>query len=412
MFSRFLTFFFLAVALAATGQPQHFTLTEATMKVTGNRAVLVSNQYGVLRYAKLLEKGSAVEGPLSFDVLPRLGEQLALTLVREIDGGGIFGFENTTYCNLADGVVVDAPVVQEDKGEYRQVEFSVIGVEGAEEVIVLSPLEDGVEYHVDRGRLALSFRALTSADIYVLFKLKGHDGYLYYYSPMQPANRIALDVKALKSGVLQQEIGLPTTQVWDGYIKAYRKGSDIPCYVYNSSQLRAITPRTSIRAFLPPGQDWDHFDLVLTNLQSDKYGYYNRYQDSLPDALGTLDFDPLFTDHQSKAFRFKTTEKEAGQYYQATYTYSLRNQMPARWQVFGQVGQPGEVDFFLPDLPETLLNILPELHILPNPDAITKAFLRCARCNDYTFQLAPAALQQEEWRLKNGVVERGQWTEF
>lgn len=412
MFLRLLLPFFIAFSPALDAQSLHFTLTGATMNAPGNRAVLVSNQYGVLRYVKLMEKGSAKEETLTFDVQQRLGERLSLTLVREVDGGGIYGFENTTFSNLVDGAVIDMPAPERAGAEYREVEFIISGVSGVEEVVVLSPLEDGAEYRIDRQRLLLSFRALDEADIFVLFRLKGQEDYLYYYGPMQQANRIEMDVSGLKGGLLQHEISLPATQSWDGHIKGYHKGSDKPCYLFNSIQQKAVSPRQRIRAYLPPGLEWEYFGLVLSNLGSDQYGFYNRYEKSLPAALGELSFDPLLTGHQSKAFRFQTTEQETGQFYAVSYAYGLLNKMPAKWQIYGLVEQPGEVDFILPDLPDGLLNMLPELQILSQPAAITKSLFRCARCESYDFRLAPAKLLQLSWRLENGLLERGQWLEF
>ena len=412
MLNRLLLILLCAFPFSLSAQPIRITLTEATMNEPGNRAVLVSNQYGVLRYYKPLSKKDAKNEAFSFEANQRLGERLSLTLVREVDGGGIFGFENTTYCNLANGALIDAPAEEGGETAYESVEFSISGVRGAEEVIVLSPVEEGAEYRIDRQRLLLNFRALASADIFVLFKLNGSEDYLYYYGPGGKANRIDLDIADLKSGVVTRDIALPSMHFWYGDIKGYQSGSDKPCYLYNSSQLKALRPQNSIRVYLPPGLEWKHFDLELFNLGTDKFGFYNRYLNKLPDSLGAVGFNPLLADHQSKAFRFQTTAEEIGQFYAISYTYSLANQMPASWQVYGLVEKAGEVDFILPDLPEDLLEALPELRILPEPAAITKSLFRCARCEDYDFRLEPAKLQQENWRLEKGLVERAQFLEF
>ena len=52
MLNRLLLILLCAFPFSLSAQPIRITLTEATMNEPGNRAVLVSNQYGVLRYYK------------------------------------------------------------------------------------------------------------------------------------------------------------------------------------------------------------------------------------------------------------------------------------------------------------------------------------------------------------------------
>lgn len=403
-----------ALPLAATlAQPLRFSISEELAQTPGLKAVLVSNQYGVLRYYHPWQANQERKA-LSFEVNQRLGESLSLTTIREVEENGLYRFLNTTYCQLADGAVIGAPDTGQDAiqpGSYQNIELIIAGVSTVEDVLVLSPIQGWPEYRIDRQGLVISFRASEADDLSVILKINGWDNYQAYYGPPGNRRRIETDTSQLVPNVATAVIALPAKYFWDGSVKAFPGGGKRPYYAFNSTQPKATEPYDTIRVFLP-ALAWEHFELDISNQSSAVFRYQNRFREKLPAALETFDFNPLLDDSQSKAFRFKTEAAEAGQFYAITYAYSLYGEKDASWQIWGQVGQAGEVDFILPDLPDDLLQALPELRALSKPTAVRKSMSRCIDCQGYDFRKAPAALQKREWRLEKGLISQEQELEF
>ena len=66
-----------------------------------------------------------------------------------------------------------------------------------------------------------------------------------------------------------------------------------------------------------------------------------------------------------------------------------------------------QVDFILPDIPEELYEIIPELAEIASPIAIDKNSFYCTQyCDDYDFSARPALLENPKWRMRHGMVAR------
>ncbi len=408
--SLILALAFLPLALA--GQPLQLTLASRLVNDPNATAILVSNQYGVLRYYKLLEEEQAED--LSFSVNQRLGEQLALTLVRQTEDNGLFAFDNITYRGVSDGAFIDKAEEEEEEGErvYQQVEIFVDGVSAVEEVVVTGPVALQPVYRIIGGRLFVAFSAPRYLGVMVLFKVNQEENYRYLYLNLDEGSRFETSLGGLKPDLTAHRIGLPKDGEWAGAIQAYDGERGQYVWVYNSEQMRKPERQQHITAYLPGAGNLAHFNLELFGSGADGYAFYGRYE-ALPGRLEPFFFDPLFMENESKAFRFKTSEEEVGHYYEVAYSYTSGQGAPAsRWRVYGAVRQAGEVDFILPDIPAELYGVLPELDLLEAPAAAVKRMMRCTRNCDYDFSRKPHLLQSREWRMEHALQARSQETVF
>jgi hypothetical protein len=398
----------LAIGLA---QPLRITVAEELAKKPDVKAVLVSNQFGVLRYYHPWQADQARQ-ELSFEVNQRLGERLALTVVREVEENGLFRFQNTTYTQLANGAKIGLPdeADKEDVGRFQNVELILAGPTTVQDVLVLSPLQGWPEYRIDRSGLVVNFRAPDQEDLTAVFKIDSAAQYRPYFGQFN-RRRIEIDTNQLGAAIQPVSIALPAKHFWEGTVKGYHRDSQRPYYAYHSEQPKATAPFDTIQLFLPdnasqPG--WNFWEVELTTPGGAVYRFEQRFRQGLPAALETFDFNPLMTEAQSKAFRFKTEEAEVGLLYAVTYYYSLYNEKDASWQILGQVGQAGEIDFILPDLPDELMQSFPELRTLAQPVAVRKSMSRCAACEGYEFGKEPSAPQKKAWRFQKGLATREQ----
>ena len=409
--SLILVFGFLPLFLAA--QPVRFNLSAPLVNDPAASAILVSNQYGVLRYYKVLEEEQP-EG-LSFDVNRRLGEQLSLTVIRAIEDNGFFAFENTTYCHLSSGASIEKVASDAEEGgprAFRQVELYVDGVSAVEDVVVTGPVAMQPVYRIIGGRLFVAFSAQPYNGLLALFKVNGEQRYRYFYATEGEQSRYDLSLAELKTDFVEQKISLPKDGDWEGTIQAYDGNTGQYFWAYNSERMRKPFNQQHITAYLPGEAAITHFNLQLSHPGADSYAYYGRYE-TLPDTLPAFFFDPLFAENESKAFRFKVSEEELGQFYEVDYAYEGGRGVPgSHWRIFGAVGQAGEVDFILPDIPAELYELMPFLDKLLEPTTATKRMLRCTRDCDYDFSRQPHLLRNEEWRVEHGVQVRGQEQEF
>lgn len=407
--SLIIIFGFLPLALA--GQPIQMSLSTQIINDPSSAAILVSNQYGVLRYYQILEEERAED--LSITVNQRIGEQLALTLVRAVEDNGFFAFKNVTYRGLSSGAYIDKAGEEEEGTQvYQPVEIYVNGVSAVEDVIITGPVALQPIYRIVGGRLFVAFSARPYNGMLVLFKVNGEESYRYLYTGFTEGSRYELSLEGLKTGLAEHRINLPRDGEWEGSIRAYDGSTGQYFRVYNSEQMRKPSGQKYITAYIPPEAEITHFELELAHPGSDGYTYYGRYE-KLPNQLEDFLFDPLFTENESKAFRFKVAEEEVGQFYEVAYVYEGGRGIPdSHWQVFGAVGQPGEVDFILPDIPAELYDVLPILDLLLEPSSAVKRMLRCTRECDYDFSKKPHLLQSKEWRIEHGVQARSQETEF
>ena len=408
--SLILIFGFIPLALAA--QPIQMTLSSRLINDPASSAILVSNQYGVLRFYKLLEEEQKED--LSFTVQQRRGEQLALTLVRAKEDNGFFAFDNITYRNLANGVYIDKVNAEEEEGTrvFKQVELFVDGVSAVEDVIVTGPVAMQPVYRIISGRLFVAFSASPYNGIQVLFKVNEEERYRYLYTQPGENSRYDLSLNDLKTDLIEHRINLPKDGDWEGNIQAYDGNTGQYLWVYNSGPMRKPFKQPYITAYIPQAAEITQFNLQLSSTGADSYSYYGRYE-TLPNQLEDFFFDPLFTENQSKAFRFKVLEEEVGQYYEVAYTYEGGRGIPdSHWRIYGAVNQAGEVDFILPDIPAGLNDLLPVLDRLMEPTSAVKRLLRCTRDCDFDFGKKPYLLRDTEWRIEHRVQARGQEQEF
>ncbi len=409
---RALIFFILFAPVLLAGQPIQFSLSPELASDDKLLALLVSNQYGVLRFYKIMEEGENKDG-LTFSVQRRLGEELALTLVEEREESGYFTFRNTTYRNLSNGVQIgktEPPVSAEPR--YRLVGIAVEGVDGVEEVVVPAPVGIKLEYQVRSGNLAISFSVAEEADVFVLIRLKGEDSYRYFYAPQDEDNLFTTSASQLKTDLVPHAISLPKSGSWEGSINARNTQTGKKCWVYNSSQMGNGRAGSMVAAYLPGGQTLTDFQLQLSHPGPDSYQFYGQYKEELPAILSAFEFDPLLTGQESKAFKFKVEEEQLGRFFEVSYRYDLGAGLDAHWNIWGAMETAGEVDFILPDLPAELSRMIPELEALAQPVSVVKRSLRCTENCDYDFSLQPHLLQREQWCLEHGVQVRGQEVEF
>ena len=401
---------FLPLALAA--QPIQLTISSQLINDPASSAILVSNQYGVLRFYKLLKEEQKED--LSFTVQQRLGEQLALTLVRAKEDNGFFAFDNLTYRNLSSGSYIDKVDEEDEEGTrvFKQVEVFVDGVFAVEDVIVTGPVAMQPVYRIISGRLFVAFSAPPYNGIQVLFKVNEEENYRYLYTPPGEDSRYDLSLAELKTNLTEHKISLPKDGDWEGSIQAYDGNTGQYLWVYNSNAMRKVYKQQYITAYIPQEAEITHFNLQLSSTGADGYSYFGRYE-ALPYQLEDFFFDPLFTENQSKAFRFKVLEEEVGQYYEVDYNYEGGRGIPdSQWRIYGAIKQAGEVDFILPDIPAELNDLLPVVDQLMEPTSAEKRMLRCTRDCDFDFSKKPYLLQDTDWRIEHGVQARSQEQEF
>ena len=408
---RSLIIFFGFLPLALAGQPIQMTLSSRLINDPGSSAILVSNQYGVLRYYQVL--GEERQEDLSITVNQRIGEQLSLTVVQAVEDNGFFAFNNVTYRNLSSGAYIDQVNEEEDGARvYRQIEFFVDGVSAVEEVIVTGPVAMQPVYRIIGGRLFVAFSAPPYNGMLVLFKVNGEENFRHFYTSVGEQSIYELSLADLSSGLTEHKISLPKDGDWEGAIQAFDGGTGQYFWVYNSERMLKLFKRQYLTAYIPQEAEITHFELDLDHPGADGYSYYGRYE-TLPHQLEDFFFDPLFTENESKAFRFKVTEEEVGQFYEVDYTYQAGRGIPdSHWRILGAVGQAGEVDFILPDIPAELYEVLPVLDLLLEPSTAVKRMLRCTRECEYDFSQKPYLLQRKEWRIEHGIQARSQETEF
>ncbi|MCB0596321.1 MAG: hypothetical protein H6557_06930 [Lewinellaceae bacterium] len=408
--SLILIFGFLPLAVGA--QPIQMSIAAQLVNDPASSAILVSNQYGVLRYYHVL--GEAQEQDLSFSINRRIGEQLSLTLVRAVEDNGFFAFDNITYCNLSNGAYIGKVAEEEEEGTrvFKQIELFVDGVSAVEDVIVTGEVAMQPVYRIIGGRLFVAFSAPPYSGMLLLFKVNEEENYRYFYTMPEENSRYDLSLADLKTDLAEQKISLPKGGDWEGNIQAYDGNTGQYLWVYNGERMRKPFNQEYISAYVPGRASITHFNLELASAGADGYSYYGRYE-SLPSRLEDFFFDPLFAENQSKAFRFKVSEEEVGQFYEVAYNYEGGRGIPdSHWRVFGAVGQPGEVDFILPDIPAELYDVLPVLDLLLEPTSAVKRMLRCTQDCDYDFSKKPYLLQSVEWQIEHGVQARSQEQDF
>ncbi|MCB9289427.1 MAG: hypothetical protein H6560_19100 [Lewinellaceae bacterium] len=400
------------VPLALAGQPIEMSVSSRLANDPASTAILVSNQYGVLRYYKILEE--ELQEDFSVTVNRRLGEELSLTLVRAVEDNGFFAFENATYCGLSDGAHIDRVNEEEEEGArvFRQVEIFVDGVNAVEEVVATGPVAMEPIYRIIGGRLFVAFSAPPYNGMLLLFKVNEEENYRYFYTPLGEESLFELALPDLKTDLTEHRVNLPKDGEWKGSIQAYDGNSGQYFWVYNSDQMLRAAKEPFITAYIPGEVPPAQYELQLSSTGPDGFAYYGRYK-TLPSQLEDFFFDPLFVENQSKAFRFKVTEEEVGQFYEVDYVYEAGRGIPdSRWKIFGAVSRPADVDFILPDIPEDLNALLPSLDRLLEPTTAVKRMLRCTQECDYDFSKKPYLLESKEWRMEHGVQARSQQTEF
>lgn len=400
-FFSFCAMLLLAMPLGA----QNLTLSVSQKRLQSEdlKAIMVSNQYGVLRYfafAGQLPKDSAHV----FKVRQRIGESLALTLVEEVEDQGFYSFENTTYIGLSDGAVVGAVSEAEREIEYRPFQVRVAGVDGIEEFQLFGPLARRPEYRVSNGSLNIKAALADSAGIFALMRFPGEGRLRHFTSPMTADNRFELSREGLGQTVYMGKIALPYRAEWKGAIKGLRNGYEF--HLFNSAQKPAGVTDT-LRYLLPAGVNFDSLSLLLSDINGKGIAFYGSYKQNLPSRLDTFDFEPSFIRSESKSFTFGAGLGE-GQYYVTSYYYRIGPNRPlASWHLWGAMEGRDIVDFILPDLPEELYEIIPELAEVASPIAIDKNSFFCTQyCDDYDFSKRPALLETPKWRMHHGMVAR------
>lgn len=381
-----------------------------TLSVSKNRlqsedlkAIMVSNQYGVLRYFAFA--GQLPEDSThTFKVRQRIGESLALTLVEEVEAQGAYSFENTTYVGVKDGAVIGAVAAQRKDQNYRPFNVRVADVNGVEEFQLFGPLSRRPEYRVSRGVLNISASLADSAGIFAVMRLPGENFLRHFTSPMTADNNFELSRAGLGQTVYMGKIAMPYKTEWQGTIKGMKDGHEF--HLFNSGQKQVGTTDT-IRYFLPGGVDFDSLSLLLSDINNKGIVHYGHYRETLPTKLNTFKFEPDFNRSESKSFTFSAWEDE-GQYYAVSYYYSLGQNRPlASWHLWGEMAGENQVDFILPDIPEELYEIIPELAEVAAPIAIDKNSFFCTQyCEDYDFGKRPAVLEDPNWRMRHGMVAR------
>lgn len=393
---------FLPVA-AVFSQPLQITVERAVLDQEGLKALMVSNQYGVLRYFAFqhkLEKGSAH----TFSVLRRRGEQLALTLVSEEDKDGLFSFSNTTYTHLGDSARIRLPKIQSpSRSAFRTVDLTVEKMQGAKDVKLLGPLGKRTAYSMSGSDLKVRGLLKEGSGVFALVQLPDEKKYRYFMSRMDRTNRFTVPVQQLGDSVAYRRIEMPYADRWEGQITGMLDG--VPYYLF--FQPRPLSEKSAYLQYAwPVDTRFDSTLLRLTALKEEGNAYFGTYRE-LPEKLPSFRFVEDFSSLESKGFTFAAAEEE-GDYYAVSYYYSLGEGMPIpNWHIWGPTKGRDTVDFILPDLPAELYEMMPELNEVVAPIAVDKTSFRCTmNCENYDYAKAPAALQDFDWRLRHNLISR------
>jgi hypothetical protein len=402
--AKFFTFCILLL-LGAPLLAQTLTLSVSKDRLQSEdlKAIMVSNQYGVLRYftfAGQLPKDSAH----TFQVRQRIGEALALTLVEEVEDQGYYSFENTTYIGLSDGAVIGRPMAPKKAPNYRNFNVRVADVDGVEEFQLFGPLSRRPEYRVSREVLNISAKLEDNAGIFAVMRLPGENFLRHFTSPMTADNNFELSREGLGKTVYMGKIAMPYKTEWQGTIKGMLEGYEF--HLFNSGQ-KQIGATDTIPFFTPGGVQFDSLTLFLSDINNKGIALYGTYKEALPAKIDTFSFEPSFLRSESKSFTF-TAGSDEGQHYAISYYYSLGQGRPlASWHLWGEMEGMDQVDFILPDIPEELYEIIPELAEIASPIAIDKNSFYCTQyCDDYDFSARPALLENPKWRMRHGMVAR------
>ncbi len=395
-------FLLVAFAVSLNAQPLQFTVEQGVLERPGLKAILVSNQYGVLRYftfAGKLEDGQ----PHRFSVMRRRGEQLALTLVEEEERDGFYSFRNSTYTNLSDSCRIEALQTQTGpRRNFRTVNINVTDVEGINSVRLRGPLGRRTEFRITGDGLRIKGSVLERTGIYALMQFPDEDHFRYYMQPMDEENEFEIQTDALGDSVAFTPLLLPYSADWSGSVQGYQGGT--PYYLHYRRQGMGDTD--SLEVEVPVGERFDSVLISLSALQEEGTAYFKTL-DQLPARLDTFLFESDFDSLTNKSFTFSAVEEE-GDYYAVSYYYSLGQGRPIpSWHVWGAMQGRQNVDFILPDLPQELYEIMPELEEVVAPIAVDKTSFRCTRrCTEYDFGRHPALLEDNEGRFYHGFISR------
>ena len=394
---------FLLGSSPSWGQTLALSISKDRLQTQDLKAIMVSNQYGVIRYFAFAGKLSK-DSTHTFQVRKRLGETLALTLVEEVEEEGYYSFRNSTYIGLENESVIGVAVAEKKGTNYRPFNVRIADVTGVEEFQLFGPLARRPEYRVSRGVLNIGAKLEESSGIFAVMRLPGENFLRHFTSPMTADNNFELSREGLGKTVYMGQVVLPYKTEWNGTIKGIKDGAAF--HLFNSAQKGGGVTDT-IRYFVPGGVNFDSLTLSLSDISDKGIVLYGSYKDAVPSQIDTFQFEPGFERAESKSFTFSTQEEE-GQYFAVSYYYSLGEGMPlAKWHLWGATGNAGQVDFILPDIPEELYEIIPELAEVAAPIAIDKTSFFCTqRCDDYDFGKRPALLENEAWRMQHGIIAR------
>lgn len=407
IFVMLAVFWVFSLSGSLSAQYLQVELEQSLLENARLKAVMVSNQYGVLRYFAFGHKLDQSQ-PHRFSIRARRGESLALTLVQEEERNGQYSFQNTTYTALADSVVIGQPGSSGVQGSgFNRVKLQISGVNGAEDVKMLGPVQGRTEYRMNDGQLQVKSRLQDSTGIFALFRLPEEQRYRYLLMPQQ--EEIAISREELGDSTVAEVLRLPFAGQWRGSIRGMKNG--LPYYLFY--QPRALRkPVDSIVYYRPVGQAFDSLLLSLSALQEVGGAYFGTYQ-ALPTRLDTFPFESRFTSLDSKGYTFRVPE-EGAQYYAVSYYYSLGAGQPIpSWHIWGEMAGSDSIDFILPDLPAELYDILPELEVVADPIAVDKTAFRCTRnCGDLPYRRRPAALQENRTRVYHNFMTRRRLRDF
>jgi hypothetical protein len=393
----------------AFAQPIHITVEEAVLKEEGLKAMMVSNQYGVLRYFAFqhkLEKDSAH----TFSVMRRRDEQLAFTLVKEEDRDGLFSFSNTTYTGLEDGAVIRVPAkTSEGRQAFQTIDLRVEGAMGAKDVKLMGPLGKRTTYTRSGTDLKIEGLLKEETGVFALIQLPEEERYRYYMGPMDGKNDFTVSAGALGDSVAFRQLILPYPSEWQGRIIAYR--NDTPYYLYMQSQAGADKVER-IRYAWPVGERFDSVQVMLSALKEEGNVYFGTYE-TLPERLTSFRFEKDFISLESKGYTF-SNQAEEGDYYAVSYYYSLGEGMPIpNWHIWGPLKGQSAIDFILPDLPAELYDMIPELNEVANPIAVDKTSFKCTRsCDHFDYGKDPAGLSDNSKRYQHSFATRRKLRDF
>lgn len=403
--SAFAALLFLPLLLSS--QALDFTIGQEVVAEPGLKAIMVSNQYGVLRYFSFANKLDK-DKDFSFNVRQRRGEELALTLVREVEERGIYSFRNTTYTQLSDGAKIVAALAKKEDAPtaYRSLEINIAGIDGVEDFILWGPQGRQAEYRVNRGSLNVNASLAESTGIFAMMRLPGEKGFRHFCSPMTADNRFELYRESLGQTVFMGRVAMPYSAEWKGAIKGMKDGQ--PYYLYNSTQQLAGESDT-VAYLIPSGMNFDSLTLSLSAMDNKGTALYGSYPSNLPNRLDTFAFETNFSSSESKGFTFSLAEDESD-YFVVSYYYSTGPNRPLpSWHVWGATEGRDSIDFIMPDLPEELFEMIPELQEVAAPIAIDKNGFRCTQnCEAYDYSKHPALLEDNTWRMHYGLIARRQ----